>query len=70
MDRDGYWISLGPIPRVEHHAVAHLINGYAVSALASALEDARLFAESTGCPIVVVWRTLYASFDDDEFDRG
>lgn len=45
------------------------LNAYAVKAVASALNDALVFAESTQCPMVVLQRTLYLSFDDSDFRK-
>jgi GNAT superfamily N-acetyltransferase len=46
-----------------------ILNAYAITALAAALNDASGFAASTGCPIVILHRTLCVVFDDGEFRR-
>jgi hypothetical protein len=46
---------------------AQSANAYAVRAMAAALNTAFDFMRSTDLPLVIVHRTLYRSFDDDEF---
>jgi hypothetical protein len=57
-----------PLPRLKPPRPSRLLNGYAVRALAAALDDASTFMNATRCPAVLLKRTIGASIDDSAFN--